>query len=53
MSVDITADDEDQLILAVQEHLATHEVRDNRGPDMSREHILGRLHCQQSTDPIG
>jgi predicted small metal-binding protein len=40
--VTITADDEDELVRRVQVHVGTHERR----TELTREHILGRLHRQ-------
>lgn len=39
----ITAEDEDELVTQVKAHAAGH----GRGPALSREHILSRLHRLQ------
>jgi len=39
----ITADDEDELVTRVQTHFLGHEG----GPELTREHILSRLHRRQ------
>lgn len=43
--IELTADDEDQLVVNVQAHAATHD--DGHGPALTREHILARLHRLQ------
>jgi predicted small metal-binding protein len=41
--ISITADDEDELVTRVQAHARTHE----RAQELTREHILARLHRQR------
>jgi predicted small metal-binding protein len=41
-NITIHADDEDELVRRVQAHVGTHE----RPTELSREHILRRLHRQ-------
>ncbi|MBA2752428.1 MAG: DUF1059 domain-containing protein [Actinobacteria bacterium] len=40
---EVTADDEDELVTQVQTHARSHDG----GPELSREHILSRLHRLQ------
>lgn len=40
---EIIADDEDELVIQVQIHARSHDG----GPELSREHVLSRLHRPQ------
>ena len=40
---EVTAEDEDKLVTQVQTHARSHDG----GPELSREHILSRLHRLQ------
>ena len=42
--VTITADNEDELVTRVQDHVRTHPGM----PELTREHILGRLYRRQA-----
>ena len=45
-AITITASDEDELVTRVQDHVRTHPGM----PELTREHILNRLHRLQAND---